>query len=212
MLGVRWEAVELAPLKDAALKKPKEFPFLGKDLVLKRPFTQNFRWEKIREQGSGQERVIGSGIEGCGAEFGPAFAAACWKVIHRPRFDCGLVVAQNVHHGSMFGKDRLEGRDMTGDVVFDHAKVPLAEKTLQRLGKVRAHRPRCTKGGGTWSVFPSTRRWCCRWHEVTTKYGKVLGCWQQDDEGHSTSEGHPHWTEAFWWFQIWLWYWSPSRE
>ena len=83
MLGVRWEAVELAPLKDAALKKPKEFPFLGEDLVLKRPFSQNtnFRWEKIREQGSGQDPVIGSGIEGCGAEFGPAFAAACWRVI-----------------------------------------------------------------------------------------------------------------------------------
>ena len=60
------------------------------------------------------------------------------------------MIAENVHHGSMFGKDRFEGRDMTWNMVFNHAEIPLAEEALQRFCKVWAHRPRCTKGRGTW--------------------------------------------------------------
>ena len=32
--GDGWEAVEFAPIEDAPLEERKEFPFLGKDLVL----------------------------------------------------------------------------------------------------------------------------------------------------------------------------------
>ena len=60
------------------------------------------------------------------------------------------MIAEDVHHGSMFGKDRLEGRYMTRDMMLDHAKIPLAEEALQTFGEIRAHRPRCTKGRGTW--------------------------------------------------------------
>ena len=63
------------------------------------------------------------------------------------------MIAEAVHHGSMFGKDRLEGRYMTWDMVLDHAKVPLTEESLQRIGEIRAHRPRRTKGRGTWGRF-----------------------------------------------------------
>ena len=39
--GHGWNAVLSAPLEDAFLKKGKKFPFLGKDLVLKRAFGQD---------------------------------------------------------------------------------------------------------------------------------------------------------------------------
>ena len=59
-LGNGWKAVELAPLGDASLKKVKEFPLLGKSLILKRTSSKdsNTSWKKIREQGSGQDPVI----------------------------------------------------------------------------------------------------------------------------------------------------------
>ena len=39
--GHGWDAVLSAPLENAFLKKGKEFPFLGKDLVLKGAFGQD---------------------------------------------------------------------------------------------------------------------------------------------------------------------------
>ena len=52
------EALEFAPSENAS-KKVKEFPSLGKDLVLKRTFSKDshVRWKMVREQGSGQDPV-----------------------------------------------------------------------------------------------------------------------------------------------------------
>ena len=79
----------------------------------------------------------------------------------RPRLDGRLetCVAKKVHHGRMFHKNRLEGRDVTRNVVFDHAKVPLAEETLQGFCKVRTHCPRSPKGGSAWGglSFPPVK-------------------------------------------------------
>ena len=53
----------------------------------------------------------------------------------------------------MFDKNRLEGRTVAGNVVFDHAKVPLSEETLQGFGEVRTHCPRSPEGRSTWGWF-----------------------------------------------------------
>ena len=38
--------------------------------------------------------------------------------------------------------------------MFNHAKVPLSEETLQGFGQVWTHCPRCPEGRGPWGWFP----------------------------------------------------------
>ena len=74
------------PLEDAPLKKGKKFPFLRKDLVLKRALGKDSdRWgQQWCEGRARQDPMVRRWIECCRAKGRPMGAAALGLVVKRP--------------------------------------------------------------------------------------------------------------------------------